>query len=171
MKACILIAAAADRAAELAAALGDLQTMRTSDPLRAELLATVGCFQAVIVADGFLPHLDEAALGESPLIRVEATTRPSEIAAMASAVIRRARNADRGRASTLEHLTALPYSAYLDLVRFRATRRYLLGLMERHRGSVTEASLTAGLARESLHRQLRRHDVDPDAFREAHAER
>jgi transcriptional regulator of acetoin/glycerol metabolism len=31
--------------------------------------------------------------------------------------------------------------------------------MAGHRGSVTEASLAAGIARESLHRQLRRHDV------------
>lgn len=169
MKACVLIASSADRAAAVAEALGGFETMRTSDEVRAELLATIGRFQAVVVDDGFLPRLQQSDLGGSPVIRLDPTITLPELPGIVAAAIRHSRDDDHRGAPALEPLTALPYSTYLDLVRFRATRRYLLGLMRRHHGSVTEASLTAGIARESLHRQLRRHDVDPDAFREPDA--
>lgn len=169
MKACVLIASSADRAAAVAEALGSFETMCTSDEVRAELLATIGRFQAVVVDDGFLLRLQQSEVGGAPVIRLDPTITLAELVGIVASAIRRSRDDDHRGASDLAPLTALPYSTYLDLVRFRATRRYLLGLMRRHHGSVTEASLTAGIARESLHRQLRRHDVDPDAFREPDA--
>lgn len=169
MKACVLVAAPADRLGPVAEAVGAFATRRVSDEARAELLATLGHFQAVVVADRFLARLTQEQLGGCPLIRLGPTPDLPGLAATVVAAVRNGHEADLGQAEDLERLSRLPYEEYIDVVRFRATRRYLLGLMQRHRGSVTEASLAAGIARESLHRQLRRHDVDAHRFREPDA--
>jgi DNA-binding NtrC family response regulator len=169
MKACVLVAAPADRLSAVADAVGAFATRRVSDDARAELLATLGHFQAIVVADGFLVETTQEQLGTCPLIRLGPTPDLPGLAATVEAAVRNAHEADLGHAEELERLSRLPYEDYIDLVRFSATRRYLLGLMRRHRGSVTEASLAAGIARESLHRQLRRHDVDAHLFREPDA--
>ena len=44
-------------------------------------------------------------------------------------------------------------------------REYLLGLMRSHAGNVSEAARAAAIERESLHRLLRRHDLDAELFR------
>ena len=44
-------------------------------------------------------------------------------------------------------------------------RRYLEALMRRYEGQVTEAAQAAGVERESFYRLLRKHGVDPVAFR------
>ena len=46
------------------------------------------------------------------------------------------------------------------------TRRYLLAVLSRHGGRVTDAARGAHMKRESLHRLLRRHHVIADDFRE-----
>jgi DNA-binding NtrC family response regulator len=169
MKACVLIAASVDRIGGIADALAGFATCSVTEEQRAALMATVGRFQAVIAAHGYLEHVDEADTAGAPLIRLAAAPNLAELPTLLEEALREARAKDHARAGELEPLSALTYGEYVDLVRFRATRGYLLGLMRHHRGSVTEASLTAGIARESLHRQLRRHDVDPTAFREPDA--
>ncbi len=149
---------------DLIRSVPDFDTLRVSDAARAELLARIGYFQAIVVTEGFVRGLDDVA--DSPLIVVGPQTPLESISELVEKAVERGRATDHRSSYELASLTALPYATYLELVRFRATRRYLLGLMRRHRGSVTEASVAAGLARESLHRQLRRHDVDADAFRD-----
>ncbi|HVV82896.1 MAG TPA: hypothetical protein VHE35_07435 [Kofleriaceae bacterium] len=166
MKACVLIAAAAGRAELLAETMRGFETLLATDETRADVLAAIGCFQAIIVDAEFLPRLTQAEVVDSPLIRLDSTIALPDLPTIVAAAIRRGHDDDARRAGEHEPLSSLSYSAYVDLVRYRATRRYLLGLMRRHQGSVTDASATAGVARESLHRQLRRHDVDPDAFRD-----
>ena len=59
----------------------------------------------------------------------------------------------------------LPYNEFMELMRTRETRRYLIALLTAHHGSVTHAARAAGIVRESLHRLLRRYDLDAEAFR------
>ncbi len=63
-------------------------------------------------------------------------------------------------------LARLGYREATELLHDRATREYLIALLGSTRGNVSRAAEQAGLARESLHRLLRRHRVDSDAFRE-----
>lgn len=164
MKACVLIAAPQERMEDLVRSVPDFDTLRVADAGRAELLARIGCFQAIVVAEGFVRGLDDVA--ESPIVVVGPQTPLESLSELVEEAVEHRRAIDHRSSDELASLTVLPYATYLELVTFRATRRYLLGLMRRHRGSVTEASVAAGLARESLHRQLRRHGVDADAFRD-----
>jgi DNA-binding NtrC family response regulator len=65
-----------------------------------------------------------------------------------------------------EHLTKLTYQEACDLGRDRMARRYLAALMKTYRGNVTTASERAGTKRETLHRLLRKHNIDPAEFRD-----
>lgn len=62
-------------------------------------------------------------------------------------------------------VTNLPYREAVDLARDRASRQYLVELMREFAGNVTRAADQAGVERESLHRLLKRHGVDPKDFR------
>lgn len=166
MMACVLVAAPAQSARQLMDALAAAFVVTScSDPDRVELLATIGYFQVIVVVDGFAPQLVQTPHDETPILRVDPGVVPTGLIEDVGAAIRRHNLADQARSTELTKLTTLLYDEYLDLIRFRATRSYLLGLMRRHRGSVTEACRGAGIARESLHRQLRRHDVNADDFR------
>jgi two-component system response regulator AtoC len=46
-----------------------------------------------------------------------------------------------------------------------AARRYFHTLMKHLGGNVTKAAVEAGMERETLHRLLRRYEVDPSQFR------
>ena len=63
-------------------------------------------------------------------------------------------------------LSRLPYRQATELLHDRATREYLVALLGSTAGNVSNAAEQAGLARESLHRLLRRHHIDPEAFRD-----
>jgi DNA-binding NtrC family response regulator len=65
-----------------------------------------------------------------------------------------------------DHLASLTYHEACELGKERAARQYLVALLRLCRGNVTQASERAGVERESLHRLLRRHEIDPAAFRE-----
>ena len=52
-----------------------------------------------------------------------------------------------------------------DLARHRASRDYLLDLMRQFDGNVTRAAERAGMERESLHRLLKKHEIQPQDFR------
>jgi len=53
----------------------------------------------------------------------------------------------------------------MELAQERASREYLVALLQRHRGNVSRAASGAGLERESLHRLLRKAGIRPAGFR------
>ncbi len=76
-----------------------------------------------------------------------------------------------GRSIQITHnhqIATLGYDEYIELARYATTRRYLIALLHRHHGSVTEAARGADMKRESLHRLMRRHHLIADDFREQH---
>ena len=62
-------------------------------------------------------------------------------------------------------LARLSYREATALLTDRATRAYLQALLASTAGNVSRAAEQAGLARESLHRLLKKHGVDPDTYR------
>jgi two-component system response regulator AtoC len=70
-----------------------------------------------------------------------------------------------GRAAPAEPLAKLSYREAVDLARDRTTRDYLVALLRELDGNVTRAAERAGMARESLHRLLKRHGVRSDEFK------
>ena len=64
-----------------------------------------------------------------------------------------------------EVLARMPYREAVDLARDRVTRDYLVALLRELDGNVTRAAERAGMARESLHRLLKRYGVRSDDFK------
>jgi DNA-binding NtrC family response regulator len=64
-----------------------------------------------------------------------------------------------------EQLARMPYREAIDLARDRVTRDYLVALLREMDGNVTRAAERAGMARESLHRLLKRYGVRSDDFK------
>jgi len=64
-----------------------------------------------------------------------------------------------------EVLARMPYREAVDLARDRVTRDYLTALLRDLDGNVTRAAERAGMARESLHRLLKRYGVRSDDFK------
>ncbi len=62
-------------------------------------------------------------------------------------------------------LAELGYREAMELVRERGTRDYLIALMAVFGGNVSRGSERAGIARESLHRLLKKHDINPESYR------
>jgi DNA-binding NtrC family response regulator len=60
---------------------------------------------------------------------------------------------------------SLPYRAAVEAARDHASRDYLEGLLREFGGCVTRAATRAGMERESLHRLMRRHRIQSEAFR------
>jgi DNA-binding NtrC family response regulator len=65
-----------------------------------------------------------------------------------------------------EVLAKMPYREAVDLARDRVTRDYLTALLRDLDGNVTRAAERAGMARESLHRLLKRYGVRSDDFKD-----
>jgi two-component system response regulator HydG len=65
-----------------------------------------------------------------------------------------------------EVLAKMPYREAVDLARDRVTRDYLVALLRELDGNVTKAAERAGMARESLHRLLKRYGVRSDDFKD-----
>lgn len=157
----VLIVAPARAARKLADAVGDAYaTVACSDREKAIALAATGTYLAIVIVDGFAE-----LVAESPMIHVSDPATP-ELHAELAAIGGRARRDHRARAAEVEHLAALAYDEYIELARARAARDYLLALLHRHRGVVSEAARSAGVLRETLHRLIRRHDIEPDWFRD-----
>lgn len=70
---------------------------------------------------------------------------------------------------TVEDLTALSFEEACRLGRDRIARSYLIGLMKAFHGNVTASAERAGVERESLHRLLKRHSIDPASYRRSPA--
>jgi DNA-binding NtrC family response regulator len=64
-----------------------------------------------------------------------------------------------------EVLAKMPYREAVDLARDRVTRDYLAALLRELEGNVTRAAERAGMARESLHRLLKRYRLRSDDFK------
>jgi len=64
-------------------------------------------------------------------------------------------------------LERMTYRGALEWGRRRTSRRYLHALMRAHEGNVTQAAKQAGVERESLHRLLRRAEIDAASYRPA----
>ena len=137
------------------------------DRRRAQVLAALGGFDAIVATPG---HLDLEGLERDVAARVVSLSPDvdgNDLARLVASAVSAGRATDRARAARLPELAALPYDAYLELVRHGSTRQYLIALLSVHHGSVTGAAHAAGLARESLHRLLRRHGLEAQEFRGA----
>ena len=157
----VLVAAPARIARKLSDAIGhEFGVVTCSDPEKTVALAMTGTYLAIVKTVGFAKLVTD-----TPIVRV-AETAGSEVAVQLHAIRDRARLDHLARATEHAHLAALPYDEYIALARARATRDYVLALLRRHRGVVAEAARAAGLLRETLHRLIRRHDIDPDWFRD-----
>ncbi len=64
-------------------------------------------------------------------------------------------------------LTHLDWAQAMEEAKNHFGRQYLRSLLRRHGGRVADAASAAGVERESFYRLMRRHDVNPDEFREA----
>ena len=133
------------------------------EPERARAMIRIGDFQAVLTVEGFIDGVIHPAMLVVPRDKL---LDPVAVGEWAEAAIAQRHADDRRRVQELVAISVVPYGEYANLARYRSTREYLLGLVERFRGNVTDAARAGGIARESLHRLLRRHDVDPELFRE-----
>lgn len=159
MKALVLVVAAATHARTIRTVLAEeYRVIVTEEPVHGRALASTSAFLAVLtvgVADASIPGA----------VAIEAGADPSSVRAAVMAAI--ARHAATQRAAArCDDVGAVPYEEFIDLARYAATRRYLMALLSRHGGSVTDAARGASMKRESLHRLLRRHHLIADDFRD-----
>jgi hypothetical protein len=156
MKAPVLVVA--DEAGERAirAALEpELDVTVTDSVTRARALASTGAFVAAFATTAFATGLPEAVLVDPQSGDIAATARSAIQQAMAR----------QFSAARSDEVGALAHEEYVELARYALMRRYLIALLARHNGSVTDAARGADLKRESLHRLMRRYHVDADHFR------
>lgn len=151
----VLLLAGGHAARAIQAALGPTAALTiTDDVARARALAATGGFVAILAVEPLAASLREAVV-------IDPGTGAGPIAEAVAAAIARSHRLERE-----DQVAALSYDEYSELARYAATRRYLIALLHRHGGSVTDAARGAKLKRESLHRLMRRHHVIADAFRE-----
>lgn len=164
MKPYVLVAAPSAAARHLVAALTErFSVIVATDPRRAAVLAIMATIDAIVVWDAFAPHL--RTRHGLPVVTIVPGEDLSGLCARVVAAIPVRKHADRARTVGLATLAGLPYEEFLELARFWTTRDYLLGLMRAHGGNVSEAARAAEIERESLHRLLRRHELEAEMFR------
>jgi two-component system response regulator HydG len=114
-------------------------------------------------------------LAPDALAALEAATWPGNVRELRHA-IEHAATATDGEIVEIEHLPeglqgvappapAGTYKAALERAADTAGRDYLIHVLRSTGGNVTRAAAEAGVERETLHRLLRRHGVDPSRFR------
>ena len=159
MKPPVLVVADVAYARAIRAALAEDHSLTVTDDVEhGRALASTGAFLAVIavaVAKGSIEGACDLVPGlDANQIR-------------AAVVVARSGLADQQRmVSRRDDVGAVPYDDYIELARYAATRRYLMALLSRHGGSVTDAARSAQMKRESLHRLLRRHHLFADDYRD-----
>ena len=86
---------------------------------------------------------------------------------VARALEHKRRHASAHRAASLAtgRVLDLPFREAVSQARDRASREYLVALLDEFQGNVTHAADHAGVERESLHRLLRRHRVHSEDFK------
>ena len=157
MKPPVLVLVAGVSARAIRAALADdFSPTLTDDVGRGRALASTG---------GFLALVAVAPLSLDGAVVIDPDAEPIAIIAAVNAAIAAIAASHRDRAR-VDEVGAVPYDEYVELARYALTRRYLLALLSRHGGSVTDAARGASMQRESLHRLLRRYHVIADDFRD-----
>lgn len=126
----------------------------TDDVERARALAATGGFIAILAVPPAAAPLRGAVI-------IDPDNGPEAIVAAVASAIARTHRIDHA-----DPIAALPYEEYIELARYAMTRRYLIALLHRHGGSVTDAARGANMKRESFHRLMRRHHLIADDFRE-----
>jgi DNA-binding NtrC family response regulator len=157
----VLIAAPPRIVRKLADAIASqFDVVTCTEPEKAIALAAVGTYLAIVKTKDFAQLVTD-----NPVVRVGEPAEQNLVDELVA--IRDAAGRDqRARAQGLAYLATLSYEEYVVLVRARSTRDYLLARLGRHSGVVAEAAREAGLLRETLHRLIRRHDINPDWFRD-----
>lgn len=149
----ILVFAPASVAKTIQATLGATTAVTTTDDIeRARALAATGGFVMILATEALASSLRGA------------TAIDADDAVGLVKVVERA--VHRDHAQVEDPIGGLVYEEYSELARYGVTRRYLVALLHRHQGSVTDAARGADMKRESLHRLLRRHHLNADDFRE-----
>jgi DNA-binding NtrC family response regulator len=100
-----------------------------------------------------LENAVERALAVVDATRVPMEALPSDIASSS------------GRARLSATLGSLSFREVIELARDRASREYLVVLMQEFGGNVTKAAERAGVERESLHRLLKRYGLKSNEFK------
>lgn len=158
MRAPVLVVADEDGARTIEAAIGrELDVTVTDDAVRARALASTGAFLAVLVDS----RVGDSIAGATAIDVGSAANSILEmtLAAVQAFVVKQSDDA------RLDEVGAVPYDEYIELARYAMTRRYVLALLGRHNGSVTDAARSANMKRESLHRLMRRYHVNASDFR------
>lgn len=158
MRAPVLVVAEEDGARTIEAAIGrELGVTVTDDAVRARALASTGAFLAVLVDSRYSDSIAGATVID---VASDATSIiETTFAAIQAFVLKQSDDA------RLDEVGAVPYDEYIELARYAMTRRYVLALLGRHNGSVTDAARSANMKRESLHRLMRRYHVIASDFR------
>ena len=163
----VLLVASSDGPQALAALLAkEFAVLVCSDTSRARRLALTGWFEAVVCTADLAEKLKLADDEGPAMVIARSGTHSADLVVRIADAVRLERRREANRARDVVDLAALRYDDFLELVRRRATRQYLLALVTAHAGSVTEAARAADVKRESLHRLLRRHDVSAEDFRD-----
>jgi hypothetical protein len=158
MRAPVLVVADEDGARTIEAAIGhELDVTVTGDAVRARALASTGAFLAVLVdSRGGNSIAGSTAID---VASVASSILETTLAAIQACVLKQSDEA------LLDEVGAVPYEEYMELARYAMARRYVLALLGRHDGSVTDAARSANMKRESLHRLMRRYHVSASDFR------
>ena len=157
MKAPVLVVGPRAIARSVAAVLqAEFMVTIDDDVDRAHALVSIGAHLAVIAVGG---------VEFAGAVQITGPMEPAAILSEVKAAVTRGATALHEQARN-DHVGTLHYEHFLELVRYAVTRRYLASLLERHRGSVTDAARGAGLKRESLHRLLRRHHMMAEDYRD-----
>jgi DNA-binding NtrC family response regulator len=150
----ILVLAPAASSKTIQAALGATAAITaTEDIQRARALAATGGFVVILAVEPLAASLRGVIVVDI-----------GDAAAIAKVVNAAIRQSHDSRSA--DPVSWLVYEEYSELARYGVTRRYLIALLQRHNGSVTDAARGADMKRESLHRLLRRHHLNADDFRE-----
>jgi DNA-binding NtrC family response regulator len=150
----ILVLAPAAASKTIQAALGTTAAITATDDLqRARALAATGGFVAIFAVEPLAASVRGA-------IVVDIRDAPAIVKIFETAI------GQSHDARGDDEVSSLVYEEYSELARYGVTRRYLIALLQRHNGSVTDAARGADMKRESLHRLLRRHHLNADDFRE-----
>lgn len=156
MKPPVLVVAAASGARAVRAVLANEYALTITDDVeRARSLAATGAFLAILAVEPL--HIAHA-------ITIDPGDPAATVAAVTAAIDRTA--ATHREQARRDEVGAVSYEDYIELARYALTRRYLLALLSRYGGSVTDAARGANMKRESLHRLMRRHHVTAEDFRE-----
>jgi transcriptional regulator of acetoin/glycerol metabolism len=159
MKVPVLVVVVAAHARAIRTALADdFAVTFTENPAHGRALASTGAFLAVLTAG----RPDTSIAGA---VVIELGAEAAVIHGAVGDAMARLAGVQRRQAGS-DDVGAVPYEEYIELARYAATRRYLMALLARHAGSVTDAARGAKMKRESLHRLLRRHHLIADDFRD-----